>query len=401
VAIAIVLLVIAVIIIVWAATRSSADSLQPPEVEVTVAPPSSLGKISAHPDTGGIVRTEDDGWILNPLSTFPLTIYGVDKDTAAEIKSLLDEGYSRGSYTAEALLAPIIARSNLRCKEVEQYVKKFRPLYEKKIEELKRASPEWATASDKDKEDLLMSFRSEAIESLDVQPDCDIVTLFECEPADATIDDALIDRYGWHSLQLYFRNAGDLEKVQVIPANHPEREGFEELVQKGLAIRGPDIPVPKVLESLKLKQMNQLVSELGEKSFSRKSKAVEFLLNVPDIRERLSKVIAFRELFQLKPLPEEFSRLNLAKVSAAWRYAREVAHLIAQTYASSAYETRSLQCDRKDPFVVGWEIKALDDACPYCQRLASRMFPKGRRPRAPLHIGCRCFVAAKYKDMRE
>ena len=55
-------------------------------------------------------------------------------------------------------------------------------------------------------------------------------------------------------------------------------------------------------------------------------------MNLPDIWERLGKIVAFRELFQLQPLPNEFSEIDLKEVSKSWKYVSEVAFLIGHTY---------------------------------------------------------------------
>lgn len=71
-----------------------------------------------------------------------------------------------------------------------------RVLYRKSVDAQRRASAEWADAGERDREDLLQSFRQSAIASLDVRPYADLVTLLEDEPTDATLDDALIAEYG-------------------------------------------------------------------------------------------------------------------------------------------------------------------------------------------------------------
>lgn len=215
-------------------------------------------------------------------------------------------GYSQGTYALADTLIPIIARSNLHCKEIDEYIRKFKPQYLNKIEELKRSSTEWTSASERDREDLLANFRQQSIELIDIRPYCDLEVLFECEPEDITLDDSLIDRFGFENLQLYLRYAGKADKVLVIPSDHKERSRFERLVDLELAIRGKDIPLPAILEAIKLKDINIWVADLIQKPFTRKAKAIEFLLNLSDIRERIGKVLAFRELFQLRPLPDEF-----------------------------------------------------------------------------------------------
>lgn len=369
--------------------------------KITVSISTSSSQIE-NPDTGSITST-GDSYVLNPKSTFPLTISGVDQTTAEKLKKLLEDGYNIGAYAHARTLMPVITRSNLRCKEINDYIKTFKPQYLSKIEDLKQSSQEWTLASEKDREDLLVSFRQQAIEGIDIRPCCNLEVLFECEPADTSIDDALIDRFGFENLQLYLRNSKNLNKIRVIPADHYDRHGFEELVKLGLAIRGTDIPLPNILETLKLKDINDLAVSLNQEPFKRKSKAIEFLLSLPDAQQRASKLIAFRELFQLKPLPGEFSNIELNKISNAWSYAFEIAFLIAHTYTMGGYATRSARQHQKmladdESFVKGWELVSADDSCPYCKNAALKLYHKNQHPKTPLHIGCRCAVLPKLKE---
>lgn len=383
-------------------TRRKAKTLkdEAPEFKVTVSfdTPSSGEFEIEDPDTGSIASTKDGGWVLNPSSTFPLTIHGINKTTAEELKRLIDAGYSIGTYSHARTIVPIIARSNLHCKEIDTYINQFKPQYLNKIEEQKQLTTEWESASARDKEDLLTGFRQQAIKSLDVIPYCDLETLFECEPKDFTLDDALIDRFGFEVLHLYLRYAGNLDKVRVLHADHPERAGFEKMVDLSLARRGMDISLNAILETLKLKDMNNLVADLIQKPFGRKSKAIEYLMTLPDLQERVGKIVAFRELFQLKPLPEEFSRINLSKISESWAYANEIATLIAHTYVMGGYASRRIYEDLS--YITGWELSTCDDeaTCSYCKRAASMTYSKNQPPKAPLHIGCRCSVLPKIED---
>ncbi len=390
-----VILIVAVAII-WTRTKGkpakSETSISDSHLKFSAPTTSSSGIDNSKKSSA--MASPDEGWILNPMGTFPLTISGIDRSTAEEIKRLLDEGQSQHIYAQARTLVPLVARSNIHCKEIDEYISKFKPQYLGKLEELKRSSSEWTSASEKDREDLLIGFRQEAIQSVDIRPYCDLEALFECEPADISIDDDLIDRFGYDNLKVCLRYAGNLNKVRNITADHYERAVFEKLVELGLAIRGMDIPLPSILETLTLKQMNELVADLNQPLFKRKSKAIESLIALPDIKERVGRIVAFRELFKLKPLPSEFSHIDLSQISNAWRYANEIATLIAHTYAMSQnrYQNPDL-----DSFITGWELSPIGDGatCSYCTRAATKAYPKNKRLNAPLHIGCRCNVLPK------
>ena len=343
---------------------------------------------SSPANTDSIVKSTGDGWILNPQSTFPLTIYGIDQSVAEETKQILENVYTTGIHEITKNIIPIVARQNLRCKEVDDYVKKFKPIYLKKIEEQKQTSPEWATASNLDKRDLLYEFKNNAIVQLDVQPYCNLEILFEADLSDLTVDDVLIDRYGYEVIRFYLsRKKG----VHTVPADHYDRKMFEKLTEVGLAVRGENIHFEYILESLKLKELSALVEDLNPPKFSRKAKAIEYLLNLPDLKERLNKSISYRSLFQVQSLPKEFENLDLEKISLSWQYAHELSTLICLTYYYSGSARKQPDEDTK-AMSKGWEISNIDDGCSYCKRAASKKYPKNNYPIVPLHIGCRCTV---------
>lgn len=393
------LLLLAFFLIIWLISKKHKKSDREVEPLITVKTNFQTGRSFQNPDTGDVKPNGDGGWIINPKSTFPLTIYGINEKDANELKVLLEDGYSKSAYDILPKLVPFIAVKNLRCREIEEYIKKFKPIYLNKIEELKKASVEWPTLSDSDKEDLLYSFRQAAINSLDIRPNCNLIYLFEYEPSDFSIDDALLQRYEYDLLQFYLSYADRVDKVYIIPADHYYRKKFERLVEKKLAIQGTQIPFNLILNSLTLKELNEIITDLNIKPFTRKNKAVEYLLSLPDIQERLKRKIAFRELFKLCTLPEEFANIKLEDISKAWKFITEVAILLAETYINGGIAKRDY-LDRKDyiDFVESWEIMTVgDDACPYCKRLASKDYPKNVYPKVPLHLGCRCYVTYKSK----
>ncbi|MBI4244914.1 MAG: hypothetical protein HY606_12565 [Planctomycetes bacterium] len=339
-----------------------------------------------------IYATSDKGWILNPDTTFSLTIYNVNKSTALEIKKILDNSLTTDLYSATRQLMPIISQTNLVCKEVQHYINEYKPLYLNTIKTLQQTIPEWDSSSERDKNDLLQVFKEQAIQSLEIRPTItDVEALFEYEPADKTIDDALIDKFGFNNIQLYLRFYRNTSKVFTIPAKHRDRQGFERLVELGLAVRGFNISMAKILETLKLNDLNSLIADLNKPKFTRKAVAIEFLTGLSDIQIRLGKDITSRELFQLQQLPPEFRHINLADLSKNWKHIFEVSQLICHTYSMSAYATRDRH-NSYSTFVEGWKLTSENSKadCPYCVRLGSRKYLPENPPQLPLHIGCRC-----------
>lgn len=339
--------------------------------------------------SGAITATPDGGCILNPKSTFPLTVFGIDKEGAEEFKRLLEEtSYSQKDAVVNVL--HFIARANIRCKEIEDYIREFKPRYLAKVEELKRSSSQWRSASDYDRDDLLAAFREEAIESLDLRPDCNLPDLFEGEPINTTVLGDFIRSAGYENVQRYFKYAVEADAVQVIPDNHPERLGFKKLVELELAVRGDEIPMPDVLSTLRFSNMRELVSDL-KPALRNKAQAIQFLSKLPDIRERLGRTVIFQDLFKPKPLEDEIAGVNLGRIFAAWKYLHEITWLIVDTYGKGNHAAMG----PVEILGTGWELAVEADACPYCRRASRKNFSREHPPTVPLHIGCRCEVVEK------
>ena len=369
-----------------------------PKINVSISTRSGPINGSNNIDTGTLKPTKDNGFVINPKSPFPLTIYNLSQKEAGELKTILDEGLSEGSYKVIQKLRPLIAKTNLECKEIQDYVKKFKPIFLAEIERLKSTSSEWQTASEGDRQDLLVSFKEKALSALEVRPYCDLEILFEGKPSDSQIDDPLLERYGYDLTRLYLSFSGRRDKTFTIPADHPDRKNFEKLVEMGLAISGDSLPLEEILQTLKLKEMSELVEDLNPPKLTRKAKAIEFLLTLPDIKKRVGKKVAFRSLFKLNPLPEEFSQIDLHKIRSVWKWEEVIAFLLSQTYASAAYASRRIKQDTEDlSYIKGWEVLTGNDesSCPYCQSLSNKIYPKNKYPKIPFHIGCRCTVVPK------
>lgn len=95
--------------------------------------------VHERPQTGSVTKSHTGDWVLNPAATFPITISGVDQWTAEKVKDLLEEGYTTDLFKVARALEQLIARSNLRCKQVDDYILIFKPQYFRKIEMLKQS----------------------------------------------------------------------------------------------------------------------------------------------------------------------------------------------------------------------------------------------------------------------
>jgi len=358
-----------------------------PEIKVTA---SLVSDISDSPDTGQLSPSPDGGWILNPSTSFSLTMTGLTREKALEIKKILDEGFSNGGYMVSQKLFPIITTTNLKCKEVTDYIDKYRPLFLSELNRRLGNYPDWDKMSALDKEDLLAELRAKAIQQIDVLPDCNVDILFLSDSVDHALDDILLARYGYEALSFYLSKK---VKVYTIPADHYERKDFENMAIAGLAIRGEQIPISSIIETLTIKDMTALVADTNPPKFSRKSKGIEYLLSIPDIKDRIKKQLSMRSLFKIQPLPAEYSHIDLDKIQQSWAFAGELSRLITTTYYAAGYDKRS----RTDALenISSWEVYSNDDCCPSCKRLSGKRYRT--RPHTPFHIGCRCRISPVFE----
>ena len=317
------IILVVVVVLVWLASRQSREAPSheaaerastAPALTVAISRSSASSTERQVPDCGVPQRTSDDCWILNPKSLFPLTIAGVDEPTIQALRSALERLYSDWDWELRNEITGIVARSNLRCKELDAYCTEYRPKFEAAIRTRQAEHAEWQAASELDRQDLMLQFEPEALASLDLLP-CGsleenrdlVLSLFRDEVENPTVDDALLDRYGFELASFYLRLAGDTTKVHKVPADSWQRKKFEALAEACLARRGAEIPLEHLLASLRLKDLNEFPSDPSAKKFTRKAAAIEYLAAQPNTRDQLSTRMSFRELFQLLHLPEEFS----------------------------------------------------------------------------------------------
>jgi len=339
-------------------------------------------------------KIKEGEFVLNPGGNLELTVINADIDLGKQVKGILDDENIWDSKKIE-ILTGLFAQYNLRVKEVESYKKKYGKLYHDKIENLKNTSEEWKDSMEKDREDLLEDFREEALSGIYERANCDLHTLFEKEPVDITFDDELIKDYGFENFRTYLKFADNLEKVRVLPNDNYNRPRFDKLVELGIAIKGQDIPLEEILGAMTLKDLNE-VAKHPDKEFKRKNQAIEFIMTLPDIKERLGSKISFRELFKLKPLPEKYSSINLKELADAWSFTNEVVSLLVDTYRNSKRAEEDL---RDKEYVKGYTVGNFfggEQICPYAKELCKKSFSKSKPPKIPYHVGCNCHIEKEY-----
>lgn len=316
-----------------------------------------------------------------------------DKNKAQEVRNLLDNDEIR-DYRKDDKLVGIFAAHNLMIKEIEEYKNKYKGQYLSKIEELKNSSSEWNVLGEKDREDLLIEFRQVAIKGIYERANCDLEVLFEFEPKDITLDDDLIKEYGFENIQTYLSYADNLDKIRVIPNDNYSRPRFEKLVELGLAKRGNELSKEEILSTLTLKELNAIANN-PDKEYKRKNQAIEYILTLEDLEQKIGKQISLRELFKLNPLPPKYNSLNLHEISTTWSYHAQEVRLLMDTYRNSFYSWRDLK-DKE--YVKGYKIEPLDkeDPCPCAKERSLKKYSKNNPPRVPCHVGCNCFLNKEY-----
>jgi hypothetical protein len=328
-------------------------------------------------------------WILNPGAPFELTVMNTSRQIAQEIRTLLDSDDIR--YRPDKFTG-LFAVYNLKIKEIEEYKNKYKKQYLSKIEELKNNSKEWESSGERDKEDLLNEFREKAIATIYERADCDLITLFEWEHSDITIDDELIKEYGFENIRLYISYSDNLSKIHVAPIGNFLRQKFEKLAELGLAVRGGEIPKEEILSILTLKELNALASN-PDKEYKRKNQAIEYILSHDDLEQEIGKFVSLRELFKLKPLPEKYSSLNLDDIAEIWEYHSEEAGLLVRTYHHAHYAWENTD------YITGYTVSPAnkENPCPCAKDRSLNKYPKNNPPRVPCHIGCNCYFNGVYE----
>jgi len=338
-------------------------------------------------DQGVLTSAGTTSWVLNPKSPLPLTLLNADEAVAHRVKDILDDPqyWSRNV----PLLSLLIAQHNLRFKEVDEWIRDLKPRLEADLASRIQGSNEWAGASEKDRSDIRSECQQEAIGALGVSAgNADLATLLLKEPQDCTRDDELLKRFNGDA-ELYSFYLGQLGRANPVVTSKAEdwgRKSWERLTETGLALRGKDIPLQMLLEGQRLKDLNEILAGSIEKPIGRKAKALEAVLMLPDLQERLSQRVSFRELFMAVPPAD----IEVGELSAAFNYANQVATAVCQTYdtASKSLDWQHRQKETPE-YYRGWEVTHWSPV-PACAQAQCRKYSVKDCKFPPYHIGCTC-----------
>jgi len=325
------------------------------------------------------------GIVINPKGSFHLTLYNSPKNTLQSVVKVLK---NEDTWNKTKELLPLFAEHNIKCKEVEEYIFKYKPTYIKRLQELKTKSEEYQNSSEMDKLDIEIEFKEQIIKELPEKADCSIETLFDFSHIDVTIDDQLIKKYSFDTISKYFGLSYYKDKI----VSHWERKDFEDLIKADLVFTSKEIDIEEILKSQTLKILNK-ISEKEEGHFKRKNKAIEYLQENKTLLENIGKYVSTRKLFKLKPLPKEFNNVNADLISDYWQYLEEYIKLIADTYRNSE---RNAEVRRDDnSWIKEFQIEKFEDLnsnfiCQRAREECKKKYSKSNPPKMPFHIGCNC-----------
>ncbi|MEW5770810.1 MAG: hypothetical protein AB1831_10675 [Pseudomonadota bacterium] len=366
----------------WLRKKPRLAQSYPPLPKVTLKSESSQDEFKIR-----YVPTGSGGFVIGPDWSIPMTLFGLDE---ADISRLVTALEQQKDYELWEWFTHVVARNNVQCKELQAWIMDSKPKIEAEVARLMASSKDWAEASDLDKEDLLVDMRHEALSTLQVRPaDLEATwTLLFDEPRDLSVDDDLLEKFKAtpETYQLLLRVIDSGYKVQVVPMTDYRRKAFDELYAKGFMLRGKEIALEDILMSMTMKQMQEIAGQDAPKKFTRKAQAVDFLKTLPDIWNRLEKTVAFRELFQIKPMTE----VDVDELAKAYAYAGAVARVVLRTLQTAVKHERLKRSVLLNA-MSGWRLDS-ENCCPVCQAKHGTTWTKLPEKLPPYHIGCEARV---------
>jgi len=341
--------------------------------------------------SGSIIKKGEDLFVINPNAPYPLTLMVKEGDVAFKIKDYLDSE-SIGEYCTNKAIY-LFARHNVRCLELDNEISRIIGAINSVIEKHKENSVEWKESSEKDKLDMETEFRLNALNALEQKPvnEYSLEYLIKAQVRNIEEDDDILS---------FFENREDLydffvrrleknNRVQQIPANDYQRKNWETLVELGFALRGQDLGIEEIIEMIRMKDINEMFSDRIDKPFARKAKAYEFALSQPDIKDKLSHILSFRELFKIKI----GAKYDVEEIKKCWETVRAQYDLIRDTYVMGYRNAETL---KNGNYGDGWIITA-DDCCESCRKNHEKKYKTRPRLIPPYHIGCNCRVEVNFE----
>lgn len=341
-------------------------------------------------NTGKLTQVAEKYWILNPKSPFPLTVFPIDSEQAHELKSILELRYNTTTTETIRKLLPFIKEHDIRCKEIDEYIKVFRPIFLAKVKEINTTSVSWEGATPGPALKELAEFTELAVSSLELQLFCDLNILFRGHPKSKKTKDELIKKFGADIMKIY---ASMRKGINTIPYKPETRKSLQRLEKLKLLAYGADINPKLLLKTFSLAKMKQLVGDLSYPNFENKEEAFNAISKLPDLTNRLQTIVNFKTIYQKLPIPSDHDKFKITEGQKE-HYLKEFATLLSNTYyrgGISIAEQKEFQ-DKSYSFVKGWEISTKNDACIFCKKQSEKSYDKEDYPLTPIHLGCRCTV---------
>lgn len=324
-----------------------------------------------------------DEFIIGAGTSFPLHLYNAPEGVLREVAEHLEQ-MSESMQKWNSLI-PFFIQHDIRCHEVDAYVREFRPIF---IEALQKASGE-------DQDEGIET----ALQTLEVIPDIEVDDLFEISGFDLEmprlflrgVEPSLIQAAVEELTRLRWKG----EKVISLMKDDPRWRSFAFLAETDLILADEGIPLTERLSCLKVDELLEVSRILGNiKMPSVKSGMVATLAGHPGTAAAITQ--RWPERVFLKVLPEDSERWKVAdSINLLVGHASIMAETVARTYASARHSQHRGEMVDDTGFIVGWEISPIEDArcCRRCRVASRRRYPANPPPAVPLHLVCRCILS--------
>jgi len=377
------------------------------EINVEKSKTTSINKIpivtQQNPDELKMIG--EDTYIINPNSTFPLTLEG-EKEFIYEFQKSIVESAGWGiSYQTRMSLSYWL-KGLIKCYELEEFINSMKLEFNTKLSEKKNNSAEWLNAKDElERKDIENYLRTEITNQLSVTPYINNFEHLLFIDNDNETRKYLSNLFlSLDSKCIYLLLKSYSSKSIIVKGDSKERKYWEELVAQDWAIKGKDISIEFIINHLKLRELQELVRDIDNvPTFRKRVEASEYFKNLTDAYERISSIIPLSSIFKIKEFPSSFP--PIINIENQWKRARAEVELVVMTFNNSISEyanfNDSINEDKElhssYTKIVGWKIYALDNCCPHCNKYLDKTFPIENPPLPPFHMGCRCSLTPIYK----
>ncbi len=323
--------------------------------------------------------------IINPKSSFQITLYNSDTKIIQNVAKILKD---ENSWNKSKELLPIFSLYDVRCKEVDEYILKYKPHYQELFKKQIATSVDYQSATEKDKEIIEDEIKDNIINLIPERADCDLKILFDYNEIDFSIDNEIVKKYGFDVISKYFGLGYYKDKI----VTHWERKYFEDLLKADLVLTGEEIEQEEILNAQTLKTLN-LICDKEEGHFKRKNKAIEYLNENTELLKNIGKHVSTRNIFKLKELPNEFESIDIDAIQNHWTFLKEYIKLISDTYRNSERNREDISGDKS--WIKGFRVEKFEDlnsnfVCLRAREECKKKYSKSNPPKLPFHIGCNC-----------